>query len=93
MRYVDFCPFLEKILPRDSLFRRELLVFGILDSRPIVDGKRTGFVLGVLFLELHGFEFKASEEDATQAVTELAAGSLDERGYAAWLRENTKRRR
>jgi len=25
-------------------------------------------VIGVLFLELHGYEFKASEEDAMQAV-------------------------
>jgi len=59
-----------------------------------VDGnKRTGFVIGVLFLELNGFEFKASEEDATQAVTSLAARSLDEAGYEAWLRENIRRKR
>ena len=71
-----------------------LYTAGIVRNHPFVDGnKRTGFVIGVLFLELHGFDFKASEEDATQAVMALAAGTLDEAGYAAWLRENAKRRR
>ena len=71
-----------------------LYTAGIVRNHPFVDGnKRTGFVIGVLFLELHGFAFKASEEDATQAVMALAAGTLDEDGYAAWLRENAKRKR
>jgi death-on-curing protein len=71
-----------------------LYTAGIVGNHPFVDGnKRTGFVLGVLFLELHGFDFRASEEDATQAVMELAAGTLDEAGYTAWVRENSKRRR
>jgi len=71
-----------------------LYTAGIVRNHPFVDGdKRTGFVLGVLFLELHGFDFKASEADATQAVMALAAGTIDEAGYIAWLRENAKRRR
>ena len=64
---------------------------GILDNHPFfVDGKRTGFLVGVLFLELNGCRFTATEEDAAQAVLELAAGALDEAGYAAFLRANTK---
>ena len=71
-----------------------LYTAGIVRNHPFVDGnKRTGFVIGVLFLELHGFDFKASEEDATQSVMDLAAGTLDEAAYTAWLRENAKRRR
>jgi len=71
-----------------------LYTAGVVRNHPFVDGnKRTGFVIGVLFLELNGFEFKASEEDATQAVTSLAAGSLDETGFGAWLRENVRRKR
>ena len=67
---------------------------GIVRNHPFVDGnKRTGFVIGVLFLELHGYGFKASEEDATQAVMGLAAGTLDELAYTAWLRANAKRNR
>ena len=67
---------------------------GIVGNHPFVDGnKRTGFVVGILFLELHGFDFKASEEDATQAVLNLAAGTLNEAAYAAWLRANVRRKR
>lgn len=66
-------------------------VAGIVRNHPFVDGnKRTGFVVGVLFLELNGHRFTASEEDATQAVLALAAGTLDERGFSIWLRNNSK---
>jgi death-on-curing protein len=71
-----------------------LYTAGIVRNHPFVDGnQRTGFVIGVLFLELHGFDFKASEADATQAVMALAAGTIDEAGYAAWLREIAKSKR
>jgi death on curing protein len=71
-----------------------LYTAGIVRNHPFIDGnKRTGFVIGILFIELHGYEFKASEEDATQAVMGLAAGALDEAGFTAWLRGNVKRKR
>jgi len=63
---------------------------GILQNHPFIDGnKRTGFILGVLFLELNGMVFKASEESATEAVLGLAAGTLNEAGYEAFLIENS----
>jgi death on curing protein len=67
---------------------------GIVRNHPFVDGnKRTGFVVGILFLELNGFRFSASEEDAAQAVLGLAAGSLDEPAYSAFLHANVVRRK
>ena len=61
--------------------------WGIVRNRPFVDGnKRTGFVVGGLFLELNGYRFTASEEEAAQMVLELASGNLDEAGYIAFLR-------
>ena len=66
---------------------------GIVGNHPFVDGnKRTGFVAGVLFLELNGYRFTASEEAATRAVLELAAGALDEAGYAVFLRASVETR-
>ena len=63
--------------------------FGIVRNHPFVDGnKRTGFVAGVLFLELNGARFIASEAAAADAVIQLAAGGVDEPAYAAFLREN-----
>jgi death on curing protein len=71
-----------------------LYTAGIVRNHPFIDGnKRTGFVIGVLFLELLGFDFRASEADATQAVMALASGTLDEAAFTAWLRENAKPRR
>ena len=62
---------------------------GIVKNHPFVDGaKRTGFVAGILFLELNGYRFTASEADAADAVLALAAGTLDEAGYTAFLRAN-----
>ncbi len=64
---------------------------GLIQNHPFIDGnKRTGFVIGILFLELNGARFTASEEAATQAVMGLAAGALDTAGYAAFLRENSQ---
>jgi death-on-curing protein len=61
---------------------------GVVKNHPFVDGnKRTGFVLGILFLEMNGMRFTASEELATQAVLDIAAGTTDLTGYAAFLRE------
>jgi death-on-curing protein len=63
---------------------------GVVRNDPFIDGnKRTGFVLGVLFLELNGLRFIADEAPATQAVMGLAAGTLDQDGYTAFLRANT----
>jgi death on curing protein len=64
----------------------------ILRNHPFVDGnKRTGFLAGILFLELNGYWLHATEEGAVQAVLALAAGKLDEAGYGAFLRANTTR--
>jgi death-on-curing protein len=67
---------------------------GIVRNHPFLDGnKRTGFVVGVLFLELNGYRFSASEEDAAQVVLELASGNLDEAGYIAFLRAHASLRK
>jgi death-on-curing protein len=62
---------------------------GIVKNHPFVDGnKRTGFVVGILFLELNGYRFTAAETAAADAVLALAAGTLNEAGYTVFLREN-----
>ena len=67
---------------------------GILRNHPFVDGnKRTGFIVSVLFLEMNGYRFKASEEEAAQAVMALAAGEMREGEFAAFLRANATRKR
>jgi death-on-curing protein len=66
-----------------------LYTAAIVSNHPFVDGnKRTGFLVGILFLELNGYRFTASE--AAQAVIDLAAGRLDEAQYGVFLREHSK---
>ena len=69
-------------------------VAGIVRNHPFVDGnKRTGFMTGYVFLESNGLVFTASEAEAAQAVLELAVGTVDEIGFAAFLRDHVKRAR
>lgn len=64
---------------------------GIVRNHPFVDGnKRTGFIVCVLFLEMNGYSLTASEAEAAQAVLELAAGTVDDTGFAEFLRDHTK---
>jgi death-on-curing protein len=66
--------------------------WGIVRNHPFADGnKRTGFVVGILFLELNGYRFNASEGDTAQMVLQLASGNLDEAGYIAFLRAHASR--
>ena len=67
--------------------------FGLVRNHPFLDGnKRIGFSTAVLFLELNGLEFAADEADAVLQTLALAAGALDELGYAAWLKQNSRKR-
>jgi len=67
-------------------------VASIVRNHPFVDGnKRTGFMTGYVFLERNGLEFTAAEAEAAQAVLELAAGSIEETGFALFLRDHSKR--
>jgi len=67
---------------------------GLVQNHPFVDGnKRIGFIVGVLFLELNGYRFTASEEDAARAVLALAAGEIDEGKFTEFLRANVVRGR
>ena len=62
---------------------------GILQNHPFIDGnKRTGFIVGILFLELNDYRFTATEKDAAEIILAMAAGHIDESGYAAFLRDN-----
>jgi death-on-curing protein len=63
---------------------------GIVRNHPFIDAnKRIGFLLGVLFLELNGMRFNASEESAANAILALAAGTFDESSLISWFRANS----
>ena len=76
----------------DTIDMAAAYMVGIVRNHPFVDGnKRTAFVVGILFLEINGHRFAATEEDATHAVLGLADGTIDEASFIRWLRANVSR--
>ncbi len=64
----------------------------IVQGHPFIDGnKRTGFVCAVVFLELNGWTFTATEQDAVVQTLALASSEVGEEQYADWLRQNSSR--
>ena len=65
---------------------------GLARNHPFVDGnKRSAFVACELFLALNGWRLTASDADCVMTMLALAAGELDEPGFADWLRSRTER--
>ncbi len=66
--------------------------FGIVKNHPFIDGnKRTGFATAIVFLEMNGYRFQATEADAAVQTLALAARDVNEPGYFAWLKKNSRR--
>lgn len=61
--------------------------FGLAKNHPFVDGnKRAAFLAVGLFLALNGYRLDAAQGDATLAMFAMAAGEIDERAFADWIR-------
>jgi death on curing protein len=66
--------------------------FGLIKNHPFVDGnKRIGFATAVLFLEINGLKFIATEVDAVLKTLALAASEMEEAAFASWLESNSKK--
>ena len=68
--------------------------FGLVKNHPFVDGnKRIGFAVAIVFLEMNGYRFTATEADATVKTLALAAGAMTEAAYAAFIKAHARRQR
>jgi death-on-curing protein len=66
---------------------------GIARNHPFIDGnKRTAFVAVELFLLLNEQELMAEDADCVLTMLAVAAGTLDEAAFAAWLRGHSRPR-
>ena len=66
---------------------------GLAKNHPFVDGnKRAAFLSIGLFLFLNGWRLSASQAEATLTVLAVAAGDIDEKALALWLREHSQPR-
>ncbi|VTU40190.1 Death on curing protein [Variovorax sp. PBS-H4] len=66
---------------------------GIAKNHPFVDGNRRAAFLAVgLFLALNGWRLNVAQAEATLVMFDVAASTIDEEGFAAWIREHLKQR-
>ena len=66
---------------------------GLARNHAFVDGnKRAAFLAVGLFLALNGQRLVASQVEATTTMLAVAEGSLDEAGFADWIRRHTQPR-
>ncbi|AFZ47019.1 death-on-curing family protein [Cyanobacterium stanieri PCC 7202] len=60
--------------------------FAIVRNHPFIDGnKRTGFVAGVTFLLLNGYQFSCDNQEVVITIKKLASGSLSEKDLQHWF--------
>lgn len=60
---------------------------GLAANHPFNDGnKRIAFLVMAVFLQLNGWELAAPETEVVTVMLGVAAGKLDEKGLASWLR-------
>ena len=65
----------------------------IVGNHPFIDGnKRAGFTAAYIFLGMNGLRLDAPEEEAVLQTLALAAGELDEAGFADWLSRSCSER-
>ena len=64
--------------------------YGIARNHPFFDGnKRSALLAAIVFLEINGMKFNATEEEAVLETIALAAGERTEEEYAFWLTKNS----
>ena len=64
--------------------------YGIARNHPFFDGnKRSALLAAIVFLEINGMKFNATEEEAVLETLALAAGERTEEEYAFWLTKNS----
>lgn len=65
--------------------------YGLARNHAFVDGnKRAAFLSIGIFLAINGYALKARQVDAIETITSLAAGAIEEKEIAAWIRDNSQ---
>ncbi len=66
---------------------------GLAKNHPFVDGnKRAAFLATGLFLALNGQRLVVSQVEATLVMLDVAASTMNEPGFAAWIRDHLRPR-
>lgn len=67
--------------------------FFLTENHPFIDAnKRTAAAAMEVFLEVNGYEFIATDDDAAQMFEDLAAGIVDQGEFFGWVANHSRRR-
>lgn len=65
-------------------------LFHIVENHPFIDGnKRAGAMAAIVFLDVNGIVFNASDEDFTKMVLTVASGQMQKPEIAAFLKAHS----
>ena len=82
----------KKFLHRTIFDKAAAYGFHVCRNHPFVDGnKRIAFVLMDIFLQKNGWLLRASEEEAYETMTLLAAGGIPKTELSDWLKAHSAR--
>lgn len=75
--------------PAPTLFQLSAAYgFGLVRNHGFADGnKRIGLVAIDVFLQLNGYELRATEEEAVTCIYQLASGELEEQQLSIWIKQ------
>jgi len=63
--------------------------FGVARNHSFLDGNKRAALLSIVtFLGLNGIRFEADESQAVVAISDIAAGEINEEGLTRWIRDN-----
>ena len=66
-------------------------LFHIVENHPFVDGnKRVGTMSALVFLELNGFDFDASDKELTGVVLQVAGGRMSKDGLSQFFWQHSR---
>ena len=68
-------------------------LFHIVENHPFLDGnKRVGTMSALIFLELNGYDFDASDDELTGVVLQVAGGKMSKDALSLFFRQYSCRR-
>lgn len=81
-----------KDLYPDIFSKATALGHSLIRNHPFIDGnKRTGYMAMRLFLNLNGYDIKASLEARYKFVMEITEKTKDEESIVKWLKEHSRK--
>ncbi|MBE6374727.1 MAG: type II toxin-antitoxin system death-on-curing family toxin, partial [Lentisphaerae bacterium] len=68
-------------------------LYHLVENHPFVDGnKRVGAMAAIIFLDLNGYDFDATDADFTAMVLKVASGKMMKSEISMFFREHTHSR-